>query len=240
MYESDHEEMLDASGAWVLGVLADDEAASYATHLSACDECRAEVARLQLAADVLAIAAPQVAAPPSLKSSIMNVARRESELLAAAGASADRPIKPRRRGLASLWPALTGRPLMAGALACVAIALGVGAGLAVRGGSTGATRTTPIVASNGAVGGLVVNDSSAELRVSNMPHPPTGRVYQVWLAHPGQAPTPDAVFTVDKRGVGSVAVRGSLKGVRSVLVTDEPDGGSVVPTRQPVITASPV
>jgi hypothetical protein len=36
-----------------------------------------------------------------------------------------------------------------------------------------------------------------------------------------------------------VVVPGSLKGVREVMVTDEPDGGSNVPTREPWLRVSP-
>jgi hypothetical protein len=76
---------------------------------------------------------------------------------------------------------------------------------------------------------------AVELRVTNMPAPPAGRVYQVWLQRDGRAPEPDAVFTVDRMGRGSVGVLGDVKGAAKVLVTDEPRGGSDVPTRQPVV-----
>ena len=39
-------------------------------------------------------------------------------------------------------------------------------------------------------------------------------------------------------GSADVAVPGSLDGVEAVLVTDEPEGGSDVPTKAPVITAA--
>jgi hypothetical protein len=76
--------------------------------------------------------------------------------------------------------------------------------------------------------------------VSRMPQPPDGRVYQVWL-HRGRAGTPprptDAFFSVSRHGDASVDVPGDLRGVDAVLVTDEPLGGSSLPTRAPVITA---
>ena len=49
-------------------------------------------------------------------------------------------------------------------------------------------------------------------------------------------------FEVSHRGgnipSGTVAVPGSLRGVREILVTAEPLGGSPVPTRSPIIAAS--
>ena len=77
---------------------------------------------------------------------------------------------------------------------------------------------------------------AAELRVTNMPAPAPGRVYQVWLQRDGHAPQPDAVFTVDRMGRGSVGVLGDVKGAAEVLVTSEPRGGSEAPTRQPVVS----
>ena len=73
-----------------------------------------------------------------------------------------------------------------------------------------------------------------------MPPPPSCKVYQVWLKRPAQDPTPTtALFRVDSSGSADVEVqRGKLKGVEAVLVTAEPDGGSMKPTSNPVIAVS--
>jgi hypothetical protein len=69
-----------------------------------------------------------------------------------------------------------------------------------------------------------------------MPQPPLGKVYEVWLRRASSAPSPtDALFSVTSRGSGSVAVPGNLHGVREVLVTSEPQGGSAHPTSAPVL-----
>ena len=65
-----------------------------------------------------------------------------------------------------------------------------------------------------------------------MPAPPPGRIYEVWLEHGTAAPQPtDALFSVTSPAAGSVGVPGDLHGVSKVLVTDEPLGGSLKPTR---------
>src|ERR687885_88835 len=51
--------------------------------------CRREVAELQMVADTLPLAAPQVAPPPELKERIMAAVRAEAAVLAAAGPEAD-------------------------------------------------------------------------------------------------------------------------------------------------------
>jgi hypothetical protein len=47
------------------------------------------------------------------------------------------------------------------------------------------------------------------------------------------------MWGVREDGSAEVAVPGSLEDVEAVLVTDEPQGGATVPSRAPVITASP-
>jgi hypothetical protein len=79
-------------------------------------------------------------------------------------------------------------------------------------------------------------DGRAELVVSGMPQPALGKIYEVWLLRGAStfAPT-DALFGVTSRGSGSVDVPGNLHGVREVLVTSEPLGGSSHPTSAPLL-----
>jgi hypothetical protein len=77
---------------------------------------------------------------------------------------------------------------------------------------------------------------SAELVVSGMPEPPIGEVYEVWVNHASGQPRPtDALFTVTSTGDGTVEVPGTLRGVREVMVTSEPLGGSSSPTSAAVL-----
>ena len=81
-----------------------------------------------------------------------------------------------------------------------------------------------------------LQDGRGQLIVAHMTQPPAGRIYEVWLQRPGQAPQPTtALFGVTHSGSADVVVPGTLKGVQRVLVTDEPLGGSLKPTRTPVI-----
>ena len=75
-----------------------------------------------------------------------------------------------------------------------------------------------------------------ELLVSHMRQPPIGEVYEVWLMRAHSAPqATDALFTVTSAGDGSVDVPGGLHGVREVMVTSEPLGGSSSPTSAAVL-----
>ncbi len=78
-----------------------------------------------------------------------------------------------------------------------------------------------------------------ELTMSGMSDPPAGETYEVWLDRPGKAPQPtDALFTVTRSGNATVDIPGRLHGLRAVLVTAEPLGGSVSPTHSPIVSVA--
>jgi anti-sigma factor RsiW len=234
----------DDAGSYVLHALPDDEHERFEAHLATCPDCRREVADLQVAADTLPLAAVQVGPPPELRDRIMTIVRSEAELLAAAGARADEPAaapaaKPprtRRRWSLSL------RPLPAAMAASALVAAGVIGGIVLTGAdhTKTVTGTVQIASAPAARASLQLSDDATKLEVRRMPAPPAGKVYQVWLKRPNQDPAPTtALFRTDRRGSADVEnQRGRLKGVDQVLVTAEPDGGSMQPTSAPVIVAS--
>ena len=239
----------DDAGAWVLGALPADEHERFAAHLPGCEVCRREVAELQMVADTLPLAAPQMAPPPELKERIMATVRAEAAVLEAAGPEADTapgapvhaPVRPKQKRRRWRLPAIALRPIPAAVAAAVLIALGVGGGILLSGSSSGKTVQAQVVApaAPAARASLTVADDRATLKVREFPAPPSGRVYQVWIKRPGRDPAPtNALFGV-RDGRATVQVPGSMKGVDQVLVTAEPDGGSRAPTRDPVIIAQP-
>jgi hypothetical protein len=227
----------DAAG-YVLGAMPDPEADAYRDHVTRCAECAAKVVELDFVSHALLSAVPQLSAPPEIRLRVMSVVRAEAELLQAAGAGADRPprAEPRRfsLGFARL------RPLTAGALAAVLIAIGVGTGTLLRGGPSCTTRPATVDHAAGAAssGKLTICDGNATLALAGMHAPPDGRIYELWLDDPTDRSGPKAsgLFSV-RDGRASVDV-GKLRG-RTVLVTDEPlPDGSEVPTRTPIVKAS--
>jgi Anti-sigma-K factor rskA, C-terminal len=78
-----------------------------------------------------------------------------------------------------------------------------------------------------------------ELAISGMPEPPVGEAYQVWVKRSGSSPLPtDALFSVTSTGTAEVDIPGSLHGVRQVMVTAEPLGGSESPTGPAVLSVT--
>jgi hypothetical protein len=229
----------DDAASYVLHAMSDGECETFQAHLGRCDACSAKVAELQFVGDALLSGVPQLTAPAPIRDRVMSIVRAESELLLAAGHGADRPEPARRRRRFSV---LSLRPLPAAALASVALVLGIGGGALLSGGDgRPAARTVAAkVDVAGASAQMRLSSDSAKLVVAGMPSPAEGRVYQVWLDRGGKrTPEPtDALFSVSREGRASVDVPGDLHGVKAVLVTDEPQGGSRIPTRAPVISAS--
>jgi hypothetical protein len=229
----------DTAGAYVLGALPEDEAYEFGVHLAGCARCQRDIHQLSAAADVLAGAVPMVTAPPALGDRVRAIVRAEAELLQAAGPAADRPERKARGSWRSLRPRIAVGATLAAGVAC-----GLVIGAVTLGGSSVSTRAIsaqvlqPGVAHN-ASATLSITAGRGTLDVSNFPSPPAGRVYEVWELGSGKAPRPtNALFSVNSQGSGTVAVPGSLRGVREVLVTAEPLGGSLVPTRSPIIAAN--
>jgi anti-sigma-K factor RskA len=225
---------------YVLGALTEEEHEAFASHIESCAVCREEVAALQVVASALPAAAPQLSAPPELKRRVMSsmhedARRRRSQDARmhrlAESAGADRPA-------AFAW--LRWRPNLAAAtLAAAVIAVAVIALASGPGGGAGTRTSRATVLPRGASASLIVSDGHAQLSISGMPQSAPGRVYEVWLKRSASArPLPtDALFTVAADGAASVGVPGSVNGVREIMVTSEPLGGSRVPTLPALIVA---
>lgn len=228
---------IDDAASYVLRAMPDGEWEQFATHAAQCAVCTAKIAELGFVSDALLNAVPQLSAPPEIRSRVMAVVHAESELLLAAGPMADRPIsrEPARR-----FSLLRLRPWPAAVLATSLLALGIGGGALLVGGGDDpvASRTIACAAAPGGSScQMRVSGDDAKLVVAGLSAPPEGRIYQVWLDRGTGAPEPtEALFSV-RKGRASVSVPGDLTGVKQVLVTDEPLGGSEAPTRQPVIAA---
>ncbi len=236
-----HCEWWDSPAAYVLGALPDDEREQFELHFEDCEHCRAQLAELGHAAEVLATAVPRVEPPGQLRDRIMAQVHAEAELLRAAGPAADRP--PARKSFDRPRLGSWFAPGWAVAAAALLIVVGGLGGFLVRGEGAGESRVVRAqvlraLAPQGQAE-LVVRDDVATLRLRGMPQPPAGRVYQVWYRLPGEIePKPtDALFSVRADGTATVAVPARPEEAREVLVTAEPRGGSRRPTSRPILAA---
>lgn len=235
----------DDAGAYVLRALSDGERAAFASHLESCAECRAEVEELQVVADQLPMAAPQLVPPPEIRHRLMALVESEAALLRAAGPEADRvvPVREEMRLRDRVWwPSWAVSPGFAAAAASVLVLVGVGAGVLLSAeDGPGPVRTVPaqVASSTAARAHVALQDGRATLQVRGLPAAPEGQVYQVWLKRGDGPPTPThTLFTVRPDGRAAVNVDEAVDGVEELLVTAEPTGGSMSPTSSPVVTAT--
>jgi anti-sigma-K factor RskA len=229
-HEADCTQLLDAA-PYVLGALEEDELRSYREHLTECAHCRLEVAELQSVVDELAVSAPPVQAPAALRERVLASVRSQAEVLSAAGHEADRPPRPARRWQMPRF-ALAGAGAFAAAVAAVVVIL-------LSGGSSFPSEHVFTGSATGIAQGANVSlrqrDGRAQLLLAHMPQPGPGRIYEVWLVRSGVPRPTDALFGVSSSGGSVVGIPSDLRGVKQVLVTSEPLGGSQAPTRAPVV-----
>jgi anti-sigma-K factor RskA len=222
------------AAAYVLGALQDDELQSFREHLDGCAQCRAEVAELQPVADELPAGVAPAIASDALRERILATVRAEAELLRAAGNEADRPATPERR-----WFRRNDFALGIGTATAAGVAALIGVLIAVGSSNPGKLTVYPGKAEAAAAGAQVSlrqRDGHSELVVAKMPPPALGRIYEVWLSRgKGDAQPTNALFSVTRAGNGAVDVPTALHGVKEVMVTSEPSGGSSHPTSAPLI-----
>jgi anti-sigma-K factor RskA len=216
---------------YVLGALTEEEHVAFVAHLQSCAICRDEVSALEVVADALPAAAPQVLAPVELKDRVMATVRQEASLSAPAASLGRAPSRGGSFGWLQWRPALAGA-LVAGACALAAVLVSSSGG----GAAHARVLDAQVLAPTGTAT-IHLSEGHAELDVADMPQTTPSRVYEVWLKRSGAPQPTDALFTVSSNGDATVGVPGSVNGVSEILVTSEPRGGSRVPTRSPVIVA---
>lgn len=218
MSEREHQEMQGLLGAYALNATSALEHRRISKHLETCAECAHE-------ARLLGEVAAELSWLPATEES--------GELVESIVAAL--PPRPRRA-----WTRA------AAALAAVSVAAAgfLGAALVrersrnddVSAVLASAHTTSRLDAQGGfqGAGTLYVSDDGAVLILEDVPDPGTGRSYQLW-AIAGEKP--ESIGVVDGRGriVSMLEWQGRAE---SFAVTIEPEGGSPVPTSNPVLVGS--
>ncbi len=224
------------AAVYLLGLLDERHSEVFLEHARLCALCSDDLAALAPAVDSLPTTVPRVSAPAHVKRDVMAAVR--SEAAQQATRSSPRPRKARRR-LALRRPALAlaGAGLLAAGVAIGGLSTPFGGGSASVGGSS-ARVVSAEVTLVGASATLHQSSGHIWLTVANMPEPSSGHVYEVWLKRPGHAlPQPtNSLFAPTSSGAATVAVPDS-GGASEVMVTQEPSGGSPLPTGPAVIVA---
>jgi len=224
-----HDGCGEDAAPYVLGALSEAEHEAFVAHMRTCAACREEVAALQVVANSLPSAVPQLSAPETTRNSVMATVRSEAVLR---NDGRERAPVARRRQQGGSWRLAFGGLLATAAVVLIAV-------LALGGGSGPSTRVfkAQVTVPSGRAT-LHVSSGHGTLLMTGMPKTVPGKVYEVWLKRSGSAQPTDALFTVSSAGTATVGVPGNLEGVKAVMVTAEPDGGSRAPTSAPVIVAT--
>ena len=214
------------SGAYAVDAVDDIERASFERHLASCPTCRAEVASLREASALLADAATTTP-PPELRDAVLSGITRVRPL---PPVTAGGPVHRRR-----WFPAL---------VAAVVLAL-VGVGGAVwqpwRDDTSVQVSVTDQVLQdpeaqqvsqtlpNGATATVVRSpkEHRAVLVTEDLPEPPAGKVYQLWLQTPSEDMVPAGLMPA---GGSTALLDGNADDAIGVGLSLEPAGGSEQPT----------
>ncbi len=119
-------------------------------------------------------------------------------------------------------------------LACAMLALGVGVGALIFSSSSHTVQFTALVP--GASARLEIGHDESMLVATGLPAA-KGRVYHVWLKKGETLEPTNTLFLPRGDGSATASVPGSLDSGDTVLVTAEPEGGSPMPTSNPVLAA---
>jgi anti-sigma-K factor RskA len=229
--------------AYALGALEADQAALAEEHIAASDDCRRAYEDALETAAALALAVSDREPPAALRDRIVAAARAERP----EGAPVVRPVAPRRRPrLAGLFSPSAGFAVL-GVAAAIVFAL---IALAQHDSNVSASdreamlvsilaapgaHVVPVTDTGGAPrGSVIVADGRAAL-VTDLREPPSGRTYQAWgLPKDGGKPVPLPTFSRP----GAVVIVSGVDRYAKLAVTEEPSGGSQVPSAAPFAAAT--
>jgi len=245
---SNHEQIRDLLGAYALDALSAEERQRVRAHLAQCAECRAELARLQLAVHALPLSVTPRTPSPELRERIRAAVAAQPAASEQPAASrhqpphpalerAEQPPAPSNVRVFPRWRAFAPWAAVA-ALFIVCLGL-LGWNLQLRQHVSPALQVIALQPSNGApVQGQVIylpDQRVAVLRVEQLPPLAANQVYEIWLIK-DNTPAPAGVFTQSQT---AYAIPADLQNYQLLALTVEPGpSGSPQPTSKPFAVAS--
>lgn len=221
MNGSDHNRWSEDLAAYMLGALEPGEAAEFERHLEGCERCRGEMRWFEPALQTLPESVEPQQPPRSLRESLMAEVRADV-----------RPAgKPRPRWSWSWKPAVA----FAAMVLVVAAAAGYEVGKGGSGGEGGAS--TVVAREHGITVKMVRQGDGGTLRLANVRQLPPKKVLEAWVRREGKVEPVPALFVPDRKGRAETTIE-DMSGVDTVMVTEEPQGGSKEPTGEPIVTMS--
>jgi anti-sigma-K factor RskA len=225
------------AGAYALDALTEIERAGFARHLAACEACATDVAEFQETASRLGAVAWE-APPARLRDAVLaEVARTRQVTAGRAGRAAPTDVQRWRRwtaaaiaagvlalgGTATVWVVQEQRVREADRQAAQLRDILAAGDVQVRTTTVSGGGKITVAVSASRNDGVVV--------VSDLPAPPEGKVYQLWLIDESSPRSAGVMAAGQRSGITPLA---SVRGADTLGVTLEPEGGSPAPTSGPV------
>jgi anti-sigma-K factor RskA len=232
MNGDDHIRWGEDLAAYALGALEPGEAAEFERHLEGCEHCRRELRWFEPAVQSLPESVERQEPPPQLRAALMAEVRADAQ----AGEQGE------RKGSFFGWlrSSFGTRGLqVATGLALVAFAIAAVAGYEIgKGGSgEGAGGSTLVAREHGITAKMVSEGEGGALHLADVHQLPPGKVLEAWVRREGTVEAVPALMVPDRQGQAETTIA-DMSGVDTVMVTEEPQGGSEVPTGDALVTMS--
>ncbi|HET7455804.1 MAG TPA: anti-sigma factor [Solirubrobacterales bacterium] len=230
MNGNDHNRWSEDLAAYMLGALEPREAAEFERHLEGCERCRGEMRWLEPALQLLPESVERQEPPPRLRQALMAEVR----------ADVGEDPGGERSGLLPEWLrrgfGTRGLRLATG-LAAIALVVAVVAGYEIgKGGSDGEERPTTLVThEHGVTVKMVREGDGGTLHLAKLHQLPPDKVLEAWVRREGTIEAVPALLVPDRKGQAETTIA-DMSGVDTVMVTEEPQGGSDEPTGDAIVT----
>ena len=234
MSKIEHERWREELSAYLLGALEPGEAEALEGHLEGCERCREELRWLAPARDALPETVARMQPPPELRERLLAEVREDARR-AAAGETERHGIIERLRGFAGpRW-----RPLAAGAVVLLIVAAVVGYEIGSNDSEGGGTLTTEETReASGIIAAVSMEGTeNGRIELNNVEPLPPDKVLEAWLERDGEVEAVPMLFVPNGKGEAATTI-GDMRGVTTVMVTEEPPGGSAAPTSEPIATVT--
>jgi anti-sigma-K factor RskA len=236
MSGSDHTRWSEDLAAYLLGALEPGEAAEFERHLEGCGRCRNEVRWLEPAVRSLPESVERQEPPPRLREALMAEVREDARGFEAGQAGEGGSVLGWIRG--NFSP--RGLRLASG-FAALALAIAAAAGYEIgKGGSSSEGNGDAVTLStqeHGITAKMVSEGEGGTLHLADVHQLPPGKVLEAWVRREGTVEPVPALMVPDRKGEAETTIA-SMKGVDTVMVTEEPQGGSESPTGDAIVTMS--
>jgi anti-sigma-K factor RskA len=220
----DHSRWSDDLAAYVLGALEREEAAALERHLESCERCRKEMRWLQPAVQTLPESVERTEPPRQLRESLMAEVRADAR----SATTPERQARSRSR-----------RWLLKPAAGFAVVALLVAGVVGYEVGDDGSGEAGGASTLEREVGGIdvkmVQEGNSGTLHLAGVHQLPPDKVLEAWVEREGEVEAVPALFVPDRKGEAETTIA-DMSGVETVMVTEEPQGGSDAPTGEPIMT----